>query len=104
MKMWNFPSNLVARLHQDENAFLLSTLLHIKEFSCLRHSSIADKENYIFPNLALAMPYVVMNKSAFHILFSLRDLKRRVNDMSLYFIIFRIIVFLYSNKPSKNKY
>ena len=48
MKMWNFPSNLVARLHQDENAFLLSTLLHIKEFSCLRHSSIADKENYIF--------------------------------------------------------
>ena len=47
MKMSNFPSNLVARLHQDENAFLLSTLFHIKEFSRLRHSSIADKENYI---------------------------------------------------------
>ena len=74
MKMW--PANLLARLHQDENAFLLSTLLHIKEFSRLRHSSIADKENYIFPTSPWPCHMSICIKVHFTFYEDLRDMNR----------------------------
>ena len=66
----------LARLHQDEKC-TSSSLLHIRECSCLRHSSIADKENYFFPTPP--WPYVDFSIKLWCIsfLFCLKISKRR---------------------------
>ena len=72
-KMWNFHVNLLARkiTSQDEKC-TSSSLLHIRECSCLRHSSIADKENYIFPTPP--WPYVDFSINGAFLFYSLQCL------------------------------
>ena len=75
-----------------KNALLLSTLLHIGECSRLRHSSIADKENYIFTKPALAICRYAY--SAFYFLVFFEE-KKRMNGMQCLHLHFGISLFIF---------